>query len=124
MAEPKRFRSLSVYVNTRKIAEIESGTYEHNTGDEAQFGTEGYMGHSDGASTTRLTFNTVTPAVGHEVDFRRIVVNKEYAQVAIPVDGGVEMVTMRFMSRAYNFDSRAGTVKGAFTAEGGAPDVA
>jgi hypothetical protein len=124
MAAPKTFRNASVYINSRKVAEIESGTYEHNSGDEAQFGSEGWMGHSDGAGITRLTFNTVVPAVGHEITFSNIIKNKEYAQVAVIIDGRAELLTMRIMSRSYNFDSRAGTVKGAFTAEGGEPEFA
>lgn len=124
MAEPKTFRNASVYINSRKIAEIESGTYEHNSGDEDQFGSEGWMGASDGAGTTRLTFNTVVPAVGHEMTFKRIMKNKEYVQVAVIIDGGAEMITMRVASRSYNFDSKTGVVKGAFTAMGGDPELA
>jgi hypothetical protein len=119
----KTFRNASIYVATRKIAEIESGNYEHMSGDEAQIGTEGYMGHSDGADTVRLTFNTVTPVVGHEATLKDFIISKRTAQIAIIVDGGAEMWEGRLTQRSYSFDSRTGAVKGAFTWEGGTPTV-
>jgi hypothetical protein len=120
----KTFRNASIYVATRKIAEIESGNYEHMSGDEAQIGTEGYMGHSDGADTVRLTFNTATPVVGHDLALKDFIIDKTTAQIAIIVDGNAEMWEGRLTQRSYSFDSKTGVVKGSFTFEGGRPAVA
>jgi len=112
-----------VYVESRKIAEIESGTYEHMSGDEAQTGSDGYLGHSDGTEMVKLQFSTVTPAKGHAKDLRIIIMQKKDVQVGIQVDGKFEQFEGRLTSRTYNFDSKTGSCKGQFTFEGGKPEA-
>lgn len=118
-----RFRNAPVYVGTRKIAEIESGTYEHTSGDEMQIGDGAYLGHSDGVETVKVTFNTVCPVKGHEKDLKGIILRKEYVQVGLQIDGGFEQFEGRLVGRNYAFDSKAGSCKGTFNFEGGRPDV-
>jgi len=68
---PKIIRALPLYVDSRKIAEVSGGSYEHNSNDELQIATEGYMGHSDGADTCRVQANTITPVKGHVLRRRK-----------------------------------------------------
>jgi len=123
VAKGKIIRALPLYVNSRKIAEVSGGSYEHNSNDEMQIATEGYMGHSDGADTCRVQANTITPVKGHELELKRIILNKEYCTVGIPVDGGYEQFDGRMTSRSYNWDTKNGSCTGQFTFEGGKPDV-
>lgn len=118
-----RFRAAPVYVDNRKIAEIESGTYEHNSNDEAHIGVEGYIGHSDGADMCTVSFNTVTPVAGHEFALKQVILDKRYVQIGLPIDGGYEAWEGRMLSRSYNWDSKTGSCKGSFKFEGGKPTV-
>lgn len=118
-----KFRSVPLYIKSKKIAETSGGTYEHNSGDEAQIGTEGYIGHSDGADMCSVQFDTVTPVKGHELSLKNIIRNKEDVTVGAPVDGSFESFTGRMISRSYKWDSKSGTCTGSFRIEGGKPDV-
>lgn len=117
----KTIRALSIIVNSRKIAECESATWEVTTGDEAHVGTEGYIGHSDGAGMTKCTTNNIIPVTGMEVRLKDLIRNREYCTVSAIVDGDAESVEGRWTGRNYSSDAKTGALKGAFSFEGGEP---
>ena len=119
----KTIRSAPVYVKSRKIAEVTSGTYDHASGDEMQLGSEGYIGHSDGIDTCRMQISTIVPTAGHALDLRRIILNKEYVVIGLPIDGGFESWEGRLVSRSYKWDNKTGVCTGDFSIEGGKPEV-
>jgi hypothetical protein len=117
----KQIRPMAIYINSRKVAEVESSTYEHMSNDEAQIGTEGYVGHSDGAEMTRASFTGIIPVAGMEVRVKEIIKNKEYVTMQFLVDGDVESAEGRITGRNYSSDNRSGKLTGVFNFEGGAP---
>jgi hypothetical protein len=117
----KTIRSASILVNSRKVAECESNNYDVASGDEAQVGTDGYLGHSDGATMSKLTLNAIIPVAGMEIRVKTLIDTKAYCTVSVIVDGDAEQVVGRFVSRSYASDSKAGSLKGVFNFEGGEP---
>jgi hypothetical protein len=116
-------RPAPVLIESRKIAEVSSGTYAHTSNDEVQIGFEGVLGYSDGADTVRLQFKSITPVAGHEKDLRAVIMQKKYVTVGIFIDGAYEAFEGRLTSRDYDWDSKSGACNGNFTFEGGKPNV-
>ncbi len=56
-----RVRHASFYLGGKKIGTMHTNSYTLSSGDEAQFGDEGYLGHSDGASTTSCDVEVIVP---------------------------------------------------------------
>jgi hypothetical protein len=117
----KTIRPTAIFINSRKVAEVESNNYDVASGDEAHVGTEGYMGHSDGATMSKLTLNTIVPVLGMEIRVKQLIDNKQYCTVSVIVDGDAEQIEGRFVSRSYSSESKSGSLKGVFNFEGGAP---
>jgi hypothetical protein len=120
----KTFRSASIYVKSKKIAEITSSTYEVMSGDEQQIGTEGVLGFSDGVATSKLDFDTVCPVTGHELALKTILKGKQTVTAAVLVDGGLETFDCRIMTRSYTSDAKTGECKGKFSLIGNDPVIA
>ena len=117
------FRAFPLYVNGKKIAEVSSGTYDVNPNDEAQVGTEGYMGHADGATITRIQATCMIPVVGMQVQFDAIIKARQYVQVGVPINGKFQQVDMRITQANYKWNFKNGQAEGDFTLEGGEPDL-
>lgn len=115
-------RALPLYYQGKKFAEVSSGTYDINSGDEAQFGTEGYMGHSDGATVSKIDADVVVPVPGITETVLADMLAKKYVQMGIFADGAFNQHTMRITHASYTWDSKTGAAKGKFTFEGGPPD--
>ena len=60
-------RPFPLYANGLKVAEVSGGTYEIASGDEMQIATDGYLGHSDGATTTKVSPSCIIPVKGMKV---------------------------------------------------------
>lgn len=118
------FRASPLYIDGRKIAEISDVTFTHESGDEPQFGIEGLLGYSEGADTTKISFKTVTPYAGHEKTLADYIRQKKYGTYGVFVDGKLEQIDGRMISRAYTSNSKTGTVTGDFEVTGGRPTAA
>lgn len=116
-------RALPVYVNGKKIAELSDGTYDIASGDEAHVATEGYIGHSDGATMTKVNCNCVIPVKGMQVTVDDILINKRYVSVGIPVNGKFHQIDMRLVAGNYKWDFKSGSCNGSFNFEGGSPQM-
>ncbi len=116
-------RAAPLYLNGKKIAEVTSGTYDITSGDEAQIGTDGYLGHSDGATTTKFSFDAIIPVKGMAVRVDDLIINKRYFSLGLPVNGKFQQVDARMVSASYKWDHKTGAFTGTFSAEGGAPDL-
>jgi hypothetical protein len=117
------FRAAPMYFKGKKIAEVESGEYTISSGDEAQHGTEGVMGYSKGQTTTKMVCNVVVPVAGLSTTLESALLNKETVTMGIAVGGKLHQIDMNPMECNYKSDGKAGTLKGTFNYEGGAPDV-
>lgn len=117
-------RKAEVYFNGKKVAEIESAEYEIDSGDEAQHGAEGVMGFSKGQITTKITANVIVPVAGLTTTLESALLNKLPVTLGWAAGGKIHQIPdMNTMKASYKTDSKAGTLKGSFEFNGGAPDV-
>lgn len=114
-------RAFPMYFNGQKIAELSSGTYDIAGNDEAQIATEGYMGHSDGATMTKFNPTCIIPISGMQSKLEDALINKQYVQIGIPANGKFHQVDARIVAAAYKWDFKNGAATGDFTIEGGNP---
>lgn len=121
----QKFKKLPLHIEGKKVAELISCQYKHDSNDQRQHGIDGVMGFSDGNDETEITAETVMPFGGmsNRAAMRDAIVNKKEVQVAVPNDGGIEMIAMRCTSRTISSESRTGEMKGSFTFQGGKPEV-
>jgi len=117
-----RIRAMTIYLGSKKIAEVQSSSYDHASNDEQQIATEGVFGFSDGADTTQVQFQVIVPIQGLEVDIAQMVIDKEDISMGMEVDGGIEKLDGRITTRGYRSDNRTGVLTGDFTFIGGKPD--
>lgn len=115
----KIIRPLPIYVASKKIAEVTDGTYDITSNDESQVTHDGYIGHSDGATTCKADFNTICPVAGHEFNFVDLILNKQYVNIGILADGKLLQFTGRLVTLGYTTDSKSGKATGKFSFEGG-----
>lgn len=119
-----RFRSASVFLNGRKWGQIEGVKYDYTTGDEAQFGDPGYLGHSDGAGTTQITCNGIIPVTGQDVDVYSAMQQRLNFELDLaPVNGKIHHITVRCTKANATGSQKAGTLMGEFDFAGGEPVI-
>lgn len=124
MAEVK-FRAASVYFGGKKNAEVNENTVTVNGNDEAQFGDPGFVGYSDGATTTTLSITEIQPVAGGSVDLMTAFLNKQSVDVMFfPIKGKVVTVTMRILEFEVKSEQKNGTQTGTFKFGGGQPQLA
>lgn len=119
----ERIRAFPLSINGKKIAEVSDGTYEIMSGDEAQIATEGYIGHSDGATTCKVNPNCIIPVKGMQFAIDDLILNKRYCTIGMPVNGKLHQVDVRCISASYKWDHKSGTAHGTFDFAGGQPDL-
>lgn len=112
------FRNPGLFVDEKKIAEVNRVTNEVISGDEPQFGDEGLLGYSDGAMTGRIQFNTVTPVKGHEKDLDAAIFEKKTVVAKQRFGTKTHFLEGRLTGQTYESDARAGTLTGSYTLEG------
>lgn len=119
-----KVRAASLYIGGSKVAEVEGTEYDLVGGDEAQFGDPGYLGHSEGAITTKMNCTAVLPVKGTKVDMVDIFLKKKDVSVTLAtVAGKFHKITMRCVSCNVKSSHRNGTQMGSFSFEGGEPSV-
>jgi hypothetical protein len=123
MTEPRRIRHASIYIDGKKFATVTSNTYSIASGDESQIADDGYIGHSDGAETTKLSADTIEVVSGEAEDSKKLkkaLRSKRYLDMSIGlIAGDIEEVRMRCVSCEFVSESAAGKQTGKFEFEGG-----
>jgi len=115
-----KVRSASLFVGGKKVGQISDIDYTYDTGDEAQFGDPGYIGHSDGAPTTKLSAKGLIPLAGMDVDVLGMMQRKETFDVALGVIAGkIHQIPMRGKTAKVTGSQKNGTLEGNFDFEGG-----
>lgn len=117
-------RAIPMFLNGKKIAEVSDGTYDIASGDEAHIASDGYYGHSDGATMTKVNANCIIPVKGMQQTVDAILLNKQYVSMGIPVNGKAHQIDMRLVNGNYKWDFKTGSCTGSFAFEGGAPELA
>lgn len=124
MSNDLRVQAASVYANGRKVGQLVSSDYTMQANDEAQFGTEGYEGESDGAITTALEAEGFDPLPGMDFDFEGAMANKDYIDIAIAlVNGKIHQVTMRAQTAGTRSDHKSGAKQKRISLRGGSPSI-
>lgn len=112
-----------MYYVGKKVAEIRSGSYEIDSGDEPQIGTDGLLGYSDGTVITKIDTNLIVPVAGVSVTIVSDMLFKKYVSMGMFADGKSHQMTMRILKAKYDWDSQSGHALGAFSFGGGKPDL-
>lgn len=115
-------RAAVIRVASKKIAEAHSGDLSVASGDQAVFGAEGYLGHTQGATTCKLTLKAIIPVAGMSKDLTKLVLTKQRSSVTF-LAGGIEYqienaVAVNF---AISSETQSGVLEGTFDFEGGVP---
>jgi hypothetical protein len=119
-----RIRSASIFWNGTKIGYIEGIDYNYTTGDEAQFGDPGYVGHTDGAGTTKIKADGIIPIPGIGIDVYGVMLRRETVGISLGlVNGKIHSIDMRCVSMGAQGSQKAGTLKGTIDLEGGEPSL-
>lgn len=113
-----------MYLNDKKVAECRDNKNELKTNDEAQFAIDGYMGHSDGAGMTNITFTVIVPVKGTQIDLDAIIAGRQYVRIGMPINGKFQKVEGRIVNRTYTGSVKNGQAEGDFAFEGGEPTYA
>ncbi len=115
-------RAAVVRVASKKIAEAHSAELSVPSGDEATFGAEGYLGHTQGAITCKITMKAIIPVAGMSKDLTELVLNKRRVSVTF-FAGGTEYQIENAAVTQFDISSetKSGMLEGSFTFEGGKP---
>lgn len=116
-------RAFPMYLNGKKIAEVSDGTYDIASGDESHVATEGYFGHSDGATLTKVNPTCIIPVKGMQTTIDDLILNKRYFSIGIPANGKFHQIDMRCVNANYKWDFKSGSATGSFQMEGGSPEL-
>lgn len=117
-----RVRHASIFLNGRKIAEAYENEEDISSGDEPQYGDEGFVGASDGATTTNFTFTAIVPVLGMSAAVENMLLNKQDVDLSLGlINNKLHQVTVRCSGANYKSDAKAGTLIGTFKFFGGAP---
>lgn len=116
-----KFRFAPLYFKQKKIGELETVELQVMSGDEQMIGTEGLLGHSEGAITCKLTAGCVIPVGGTTPAMIDALLNKEDVDIGLPIDGGTFKFTGRLTGVTYNSESKSGSTKGKFEISTGKP---
>lgn len=121
---PQTIRAISLFLNDDKLAEMQNGTYEQNSNDASQITDGGYAGHSDGATVTKITGDTIVPVTGIEGDkLQDAITNKKYLKAGMVLGGKYHEIVGRITSLTQTWNHTDGTLKGSFVFEGGEPEI-
>lgn len=119
-----KIRHASIWVSGTKVAEAYKSKKSLNSGDEPQYGDEGFVGMSDGAITTTLDFDIIVPIGGATISPEQLMLNKQDVDITAGlVNGKIWQLTMRFTKAEYDSDAKAGTLMGNFSLFGGKPRI-
>ncbi len=113
-------KSISVYIDDDKIADITSGTYKLNSNRDAQHTDGGYTGHTSGSLLATMDIKTIvgvsTQSFGR---LHQKVLDGGYLKVVIPVEGSLVSYVGVIKDMSLDWDHSKGSAGGGATFEGG-----
>ena len=118
------FRSFSLYIRGKKMAEAQGHAFDVETGSELQIGDGVVLGVSAGVPTCQIVSKGIVPFGGSTT--MRVIEdaadNHESIQVGVGVvNGRIKKIEMWCTKYSYNGDTVKGTCMGDFTFAGGKP---
>lgn len=116
-------RPANVFFKGKKVADVQEGDFEIASGDQAEVGSEGYIGHTDGATMSKLNATMIVPFGGLSINTLTTMLNKQYVRIALAEDGKIFDIVMRTISIRYTWNHKAGENRCQASWEGGEPEV-
>lgn len=117
-------RPFPIFYKGKKVAEIREGTYEIDSNDQREITAEGYIGHSDGVTTSSVQMTLVVPVPGISITILADMLNKAYVKIGVFADNKLHNLEGRFTKLAYSMNHEKGESRLVGTFESGAPDLA
>lgn len=105
------------YIDSQKIAELESSDYSETTNGERQHGIDGVLGISNGNPEVELRFNVIRVVApgGGLSKMESVITSQAPVTLAYKIGSNLIQGTFKCVQRTYTSDSRTGTLKGTFT---------
>lgn len=110
----KKVKFASVYYENTKIAEMQSNTYDFDTGDSQEPTDEG-MQFCDGITTAKLTCETLIPTSGLAAPIFDDAINKRTVTMRVGlVSGKIHSMDARLKSGSVKSEVQSGKQTGGF----------
>lgn len=109
-------------LNSRKVADVGNVTFSGESNNKPMFGANGYLGHTDGATTTKFAIKQVLQISGADVDLMGLVINKTRVTLEF-FAAGILYQVQNAVPMDWSIDSSTedGSLIGSFNYEGGPP---
>lgn len=117
------FKAMPIFVNKKKVAEIEEASVKFMTNGEQQVGFEAVLGESTGVVTVEGSFSTVIPVVGMQIDMLGLMLSQAYVGIGALTGGKTYKLDAKITEAEVKSTSKSGVQKGSFTFRSGAPQV-
>lgn len=117
-------RPAPIYFNGKKVAEIREGSYEVDSNDQREITSEGYIGHTDAATTSQVQMTLVVPAAGLSIEALPAMLAKRYVKIGLFTDGKFHSMEGRIVKMSYTWNHDKGEMRCTGSFESGAPDLA
>jgi hypothetical protein len=113
-----------VYYKGKKVAEVREGTYEVDSNDQREIASEGYLGHTDGATTSSVQMTLVVPVPGLSVTMLPDMLAKKNVKLGLFTDGKFHTLEGRIVKMAYAWNHERGEMRCTGSFEAGEPALA
>jgi energy-converting hydrogenase Eha subunit C len=117
----QNFQFVPIYLNNKKVAELEEIKCKFMTNSEQQTGTDAVLGESTGIVMMEGSFNTVIPVAGMQIQIVGILLSQAYVDIQLEIGGVVYKVEGKLIDGEVTSTSKTGVTKGSFNFRGGAP---
>jgi hypothetical protein len=117
-------RPAPVYYRSKKVAEIREGTYEIDSNDQREIAAEGYIGHTDGATTSNIQMTLIVPVPGLSIPMLADMLRKAYVKIGLFEDAKLHNLEGRITKISYSWNHEKGENRCVGSFESGAPDLA
>lgn len=118
------FQHASVFAEGAKVATAHAFTLKLMGNDEAQFGDDGFLAFSQGATTSSADITEVVPEEGTTFSWDQAILDKEDVEIQwATIDGNIWELPMRCLDSEYNSDVQKGTLNRKVTLGGGKPQI-
>ena len=117
------FRPLYVYYNNKKFGEVNKTKVSILPGDEAQLGSDGVLGYSDGITMLRVEVSGPVPTKDVSVPLIGNTLAKKYTTLGVLLGAKLVQSDMRCTGLEFDSDTKSGATTFSATFEGPEPEI-
>ncbi|MGN6103715.1 MAG: hypothetical protein ACTHU0_01295 [Kofleriaceae bacterium] len=118
------FKAMPVYVNGKKVAELQDCDVKFMSNGEQITGHDAVLGYSTGIVTMEVSAGTAMPEAGLSVNIIQMVLKQQDVQIGVRIGPQTYKSDGRFLSANITSTSKSGVQTGKFEFSGGEPKVA